>query len=44
GNYGHETYAIEAVVAEALDRIINGEETDKVLADSQKQVEAQLAN
>lgn len=43
-NYGHETYAIEAVVAEALHRIINGEETDKVLADTQKQVEAQLAN
>lgn len=43
-NYGHETYAIEAVVAKALHRIINGEETDKVLADTQKQVEAQLAN
>lgn len=43
-NYGHETYAIEAVVAESLHRIISGEETDKVLADTQKQVEAQLAN
>ncbi|MHC5228726.1 ABC transporter substrate-binding protein [Enterococcus sp. LJL99] len=43
-NYGHETYAIESVVTEALSRIINGEDTDKVLADTQKQVEAQLAN
>ncbi|EMF0123073.1 ABC transporter substrate-binding protein [Enterococcus hirae] len=43
-NYGQETYAIEAVVAESLHRIINGEDTDKVLADTQKQVEAQLAN
>lgn len=43
-NYGHETYAIESVVAEAFHRIINGEDTDKVLADTQKQVEAQLAN
>lgn len=43
-NYGHETYAIESVVAESLSRIINGESADKVLADTQKQVEAQLAN
>lgn len=43
-NYGHETYAIESVVAESLSRIINGESAEKVLADTQKQVEAQLAN
>ncbi|MCB5955433.1 ABC transporter substrate-binding protein [Enterococcus sp. CWB-B31] len=43
-NYGDQTYAIESVVAEALHRIINGEDTDTVLADTQKQVEAQLAN
>lgn len=43
-NYGKDTYAIETVVTEALQRIINGESADKVLAETQKQVEAQIAN
>ncbi|BAK21449.1 alpha-arabinosides ABC transport system, permease protein AraN [Melissococcus plutonius ATCC 35311] len=43
-NYGEQTYAIESVVGEALRRIVDGENTDKVLADTQTQIESQLAN
>ncbi len=43
-NYGTSTYAIESVLTESLQRVIAGEDIDKVLADAQKQVEAQIAN
>ena len=43
-NYGNHTYAIESVLTESLQRVINGEDIDKVLEDAQTQVEAQIAN
>lgn len=41
-NYGTNTYAIEDILTESFQRVINGEDIDKVLADAQKQVEAQV--
>ena len=43
-NYGNYTYAIESVLSESFQRVLNGDNIDKVLADAQKQVEAQIAN
>ncbi|KAF1303165.1 ABC transporter substrate-binding protein [Enterococcus sp. JM9B] len=43
-NYGNHTYAIESVLAESAQRVINGEDVDKVLTEAQGQVEAQIAN
>jgi lactose/L-arabinose transport system substrate-binding protein len=43
-NYGQNTYAIETVMAEYVQRIMDGENMDKVLAEAQKQVEEQVAN
>lgn len=43
-NYGNHTYAIESVLTESLQRVINGEDIDKVLEEAQSQVEAQIAN
>lgn len=41
-NYGKDTYAIEAVMGEALQRVVNGEKMDTVLNEIQDQVEQQL--
>lgn len=43
-NYGDQTYAIESTMTGALQDILNGKKTNSVLADYQKQVEAQIAN
>lgn len=43
-NYGNDTYAIESVLTESFQRIINGEDIDKVFEETQKQVESQIAN
>lgn len=43
-NYGQNTYAIESVLTESLQQVVNGEDVDKVLTNAQKQVEDQLAN
>lgn len=41
-NYGQDTYAIETVMSEYAQQIINGDDIDKVLKDAQKQVEANV--
>ena len=41
-NYGKDTYAIEAVMSEALQRVVNGEKIDDVFKEIQDQVEQQL--
>lgn len=41
-NYGQDTYAIETVMSEYAQQIINGDDIDKVLKDAQKQVEASV--
>lgn len=43
-NYGKNTYAIESILTESLQQVINGEDIDKVLTGVQKQAEDQLAN
>lgn len=43
-NYGMNTYAIESVMVEFAQRVIDGEDTATVLKEAQKQVEAQVAN
>lgn len=43
-NYGNDTYAIESVLTESFQQIINGEDIDKVFDAAQKQVESQIAN
>ncbi|EPH93685.1 putative lactose-binding protein [Enterococcus faecalis 13-SD-W-01] len=43
-NYGNHTYAIESVMTETLQAIINGGDIDELLAAAQTQVEAQIAN
>ncbi|GFH42722.1 ABC transporter substrate-binding protein [Lactococcus hodotermopsidis] len=43
-NYGQNTYAIETVMAEYVQRVLDGEDIDKVLKEAQTQVEAQVAN
>lgn len=41
-NYGTDTYAIEAIVAEYAQRAINGEDLDSLLKEAQTQVEASV--
>ncbi len=41
-NFGLHTYAIEAVVAEAVEKIMNGADVDATLKDAQKQAEGQV--
>lgn len=43
-NYGENTYAIESILTESLQKIINGESVDKALEKAQKQAEDQLGN
>lgn len=43
-NYGNNTYAIESVLTESFQQILNGEDIDKVLDAAQTQVESQIAN
>ena len=43
-NYGDSTYAIEDMMTEAVQAIVNGADMDVVLADYQSQIEAAVAN
>lgn len=43
-NYGKDTYAIESILTESLQEVINGEDINKVLTNVQKQAEDQLEN
>lgn len=43
-NYGDSTYAIEDMMTEAVQAIVNGADMDKTLADYQSQIEAAVAN
>ncbi|MGL6198174.1 MAG: ABC transporter substrate-binding protein [Lachnospiraceae bacterium] len=43
-NYGKDTYYIEDMMTEAVQRILNGADMDKTLSDCQTQVEAAVAN
>ncbi|ALS01212.1 ABC transporter substrate-binding protein [Enterococcus silesiacus] len=43
-NYGKDTYAIESILTESLQEVINGGDVDKVLTNVQKQAEDQLEN
>lgn len=43
-NYGQDTYAIESILTESFQEIINGADMDTVLDSAQKQVESQLGN
>ena len=42
-NYGLHTYAIEDIMTEAMQDIINGADVDSTLKDYQKQIEAAVA-
>ena len=43
-NYGKDTYAIESVLTESLQQIVDGKKISDVLEGAQKQAEDQLAN
>ncbi|AQP53647.1 ABC transporter substrate-binding protein [Vagococcus penaei] len=43
-NYGKDTYAIESVLTESLQEVIDGKKVSDVLENAQKQAEDQLAN
>lgn len=43
-NFGYNTYAIEDVLTEYAQRVINGEDAETVLEEAQTQVEDQVAN
>lgn len=43
-NYGLHTYAIESILTEYVQQIMNGMDIDKALSEAQKQIESSVAN